>query len=166
MATRREAREWAVQILFQLEANPVQAEGGMEPVFEEFWRSQLQLKLEAQKEVVEDAIFASATWRDRVADKRMRKFTENLVAGDLEYKNPIDDILSQQSVRWDISRLGGIERNVIRLAIYEMKFSPKKPPVPVVINEAIDVGKFFCTRDSGRFINGILDKIAKNTPQF
>ena len=162
MATRREAREWAVQILFQLEANPIpkDTEGGLNAVFDEFWATQLRLKMEAKKQPVDNMTF-TGKWHDRVVDKRMRKFTEGLVQGVLDYLAPIDEILAKQSVRWDITRLGGIERNVIRLALYEMKFTEKPPPVPVIINEAVDLGKFFCTRDSGRFINGILDKIAK-----
>ena len=160
MATRREAREWAVQVLFQLELNPVKSADELNVMFDEFWATQLRLKLEKAKEPIEETTF-TGKWRDRVGDKRSRKFAEGLVIGVMAHQVEIDELLKKQVENWDLTRLGGIERNVLRMALYEMKFSEKPPPVAVVINEAIDVGKFFSSRDSGRFINGILDKIAK-----
>ena len=62
---------------------------------------------------------------------------------------------------WDIRRMGMLDRNVIRMGIYEMIFLKEVPPA-VIINEAVDVAKYFSTDESGRFVNGILDRIRKN----
>ena len=162
MATRREAREWAVQILFQLDLNPV-AVDALQAVFDEFWANQLRLKVEETEETVDDATFTGA-WRDRVAEKRIRQFTERIVRGVRENLAAIDAPLAKYAANWNIHRMGGIERNVLRMGIYELLFRAKDVPVAVVINEAVDVCKFFGTRESGRFVNGILDRIAKERP--
>lgn len=162
MATRREAREWAVQILFQLDLNQV-ADDALQPVFDEFWANQLRMKLEEARESVDENTFNGA-WRDRVAEKRVRQFTERIVRGVRENRTTIDASLAKYAANWDIHRMGGIERSVLRMGIYELLFRAKDVPPAVVINEAVDVCKFFGTRESGRFVNGILDRIAKERP--
>jgi len=162
MATRREAREWAVQILFQLDLN-ASPDDAMQSVFDEFWANQLRMKIEETKETVDEKTFEGG-WRDRVAEKRIRQFTERIVLGVRQNIAKVDETLAKYARNWDVHRMGGIERNVLRMGIYELLFRAKDVPVAVVINEAVDVGKFFGTRESGRFINGILDSIAKERP--
>ena len=147
MSTRREAREWAVQMLFQLDLNP-DAETPQEEVFREFWEGQLRLRDGAEPE--------------SAPPDPIRKFTEALVAGVLKNRKAIDAHISSCVKNWDIQRIGGIERNVLRMGIYELAFAEEKTPQAVVINESVDICKFFGTRESGRFVNGILDSIAKN----
>lgn len=159
MATRREAREWAVQILFQLDANHPRDET-LQTVFDEFWSNQLRLKLEETGENAAAEDF-TGNWRDRVAERRIRQFTEQIVTGVRENLDEIDMTLKEAAHNWDIHRMGGIERNVLRMGIYELLYRAGKVPVAVAINEAVDVGKFFSTRESGRFINGILDRVAR-----
>ncbi len=160
MATRREAREWAVQILFQLDLNRPE-EGELQSVFDEFWANQLRMRLEETGETVSTDTFTGA-WRGRVAEKRIRQFTERLVTGVRQNLAAIDATLARTAHNWDIHRMGGIERSVLRMGIYELLYRAKDVPVAVAINEAVDVGKFFGTRESGRFINGILDRVAKD----
>ena len=147
MSTRREAREWAVQMLFQLDLNP-DAETPPEEVFREFWEGQLRLRDGAEPEAAPPA--------------PIRKFTEALVTGVLKNRKAIDAHITACVKNWDIQRIGGIERNVLRMGIYELAFAEEKTPQAVVINESVDICKFFGTRESGRFVNGILDSIAKN----
>ncbi|MCL1856883.1 MAG: transcription antitermination factor NusB, partial [Kiritimatiellaeota bacterium] len=154
--TRRDAREWALQILFWLDMNPVPDDADMEAVFEEFWSGQLRQKLETQHKDITHETFTGA-WRNQVGEKRLRKFTETLVLGVREHRKAIDDLLIKYAENWDITRFGGSERNALRIGIYELKFAAKPTPIAVAINEAVDVAKFFGAQGGGRFVNGILD---------
>ena len=74
----------------------------------------------------------------------------------------IDEIISTHLKKgWSIGRLATVDRNVLRLAVYEMKFAEKLIPRGIIINEAVEIAKKYGTDDSGRFINGILAAIAK-----
>jgi len=132
MATRRDAREWTVQLLFQLDLNP----DDLDTVFERFWT-------------------------ERKTDAKAREFTEGLVRGVRDNLGKIDGMLGKYAEHWDIHRMGVIDRNVIRMAIYEMLFCNDIPPV-VSINEAVDIAKYFSRTESGKFVNGILDRISKD----
>lgn len=70
----------------------------------------------------------------------------------------MDERITQHAENWDINRMAVVDRNILRLAIYEMLHRDDIPPV-VSINEAVDIAKKFSTQDSGKFVNGILDKI-------
>ena len=85
-------------------------------------------------------------------------FFLKLVRGVLEAKSDIDRILERFSDNWKLSRMSCVDRNMMRIAVYEMLFCSDIPP-KVSINEAIDVGKKFGTEESGAFINGILDSV-------
>lgn len=135
MATRREAREWAVQLLFELDVNPPD---DSETVFQNFWAGQ-------------------------GSDSTQQAFAESLVRGVRERIDEIDAVVQGFAEHWDIRRMGIVERNVIRLAVYEMMHCPDIPPV-VSINEAVDLAKYFSASESGRFVNGILDRVCKEMP--
>jgi transcription antitermination protein NusB len=89
---------------------------------------------------------------------KARPFFMKLVEGVLAVGSEIDDIIEQFSSNWKISRMSCVDRNIMRIAVYELLFLHEIPP-KVSINEAIDVGKKFGTDESGAFINGILDSI-------
>ncbi|MBR58093.1 MAG: transcription antitermination factor NusB [Myxococcales bacterium] len=91
---------------------------------------------------------------------KARIYADNLVRGVVEHQDAIDTNLSEVSTHWRIDRMNIIDRNVLRLAIYEIKFVDDVPR-KVSINEAIEIGKLFGTEDSGSFINGILDRFQK-----
>ncbi len=144
--TRREGREWAVQMLFQLELNP-NMEKTAEEIFKEFWDGQIRVNGENP---------------DVRLTPQIRKFSEGIVRGVMRNLSSIDEILVPKLDNWQMDRIGNVERSVLRMGIYELLFAEDKPPVPVVINEAVDVCKFFVNSESARFINGILDYIAKD----
>ncbi|MBQ8571319.1 MAG: transcription antitermination factor NusB [Kiritimatiellae bacterium] len=144
--TRREGREWAVQMLFQLELNP-NMEKTAEEIFKEFWDGQIRVNGENP---------------DVRLTPQIRKFSEGIVRGVMRNLSSIDEILVPKLDNWQMDRIGNVERSVLRMGIYELLFAEDKPPVPVVINEAVDVCKFFVNSESARFINGILDSIAKD----
>jgi N utilization substance protein B len=81
-----------------------------------------------------------------------------LIRGVLEHRNAIDEKIKGHAKNWEFHRIAAVDRNIMRLAIYEMLHREDIPPV-VSINEAVDIAKRFSTQDSGKFVNGILDKI-------
>jgi transcription antitermination protein NusB len=90
--------------------------------------------------------------------KRFEAFFDRLASGVLENKERIDDLIERYSSNWKIRRMACVDRNVLRLAVYELLWC-EDIPAKVTINEAIDIGKKFGTSESGAFINGILDSI-------
>lgn len=90
--------------------------------------------------------------------KRSKPFFFVLVEGVHQFRDKIDRLIERYSDNWKISRMSGVDRNIMRVAIYELLYCNDIPP-KVSINEAIDIGKKFGTEDSGAFINGIVDSI-------
>jgi N utilization substance protein B len=128
MTKRRSAREWAVQFLFQNDFNP----GNVEQALPEFWR-------------------------DKNPDSKSKQFVEDIIHGVLRNLQQIDKLIQSYADHWEIKRMNAVDRNVIRVALFEMLFRPDIPPV-VSINEAVDIAKAFSSFESGKFVNGILDR--------
>lgn len=153
MRKRREARERAVQFLFQHDLNPPEDLGA---ALNQFWDAQ------RMSDLLESH---GPTWGERVElpppnaeESATRLFADRLVRGVLENREQLDDIIRKHAKNWDLHRMAAVDRNVMRLAIHEMLHRDDIPPV-VSINEAVDVAKKFSTADSGKFVNGILDKV-------
>jgi len=91
-------------------------------------------------------------------DEDQNNFVTDLVSGVLKNIAGIDKIINSISIDWNIERMAIVDRNILRLALFEMCFSDGVPG-NVAVNEAIELGKMFSTAESGRFINGILGKI-------
>jgi len=85
-------------------------------------------------------------------------FFRKLVEGVWEQKEAIDRVIRRHSQNWRLDRMSSVDRNILRLAVYELRFGGDTPP-KAAINEAIDLGKRFGSEDSSAFINGILDSI-------
>lgn len=86
-------------------------------------------------------------------------FCEQLVKGVSEHKDTIDKLLQSSSTNWKVARMAVVDRNILRMGVYELQHLSDIPP-RVTLNEAIEIGKRYGTTDSGAFINGILDKVA------
>lgn len=149
---RRSAREWALQLMFSIDANPPPSEDLCETIAD-FWEQQILISSD-KGEISSENLNA-------IAPKSLRTFTEALVKGAWENRDAIDAKITSYLANWSIPRMGAVDRNVLRLAFYEMFWRDETPPV-VIINEAVDIAKFFSTRDSGKFVNGILDKASKD----
>ena len=154
MGKRREARERAVQFLFQHDLNPPD---NLELELATFWSSQRAAAIEDEK--------GSAHWNQpvelpppTVEEAETRLFAEPLIKGVLQHRDAIDERIKKHCKNWDFHRIAAVDRNVMRLAIYEMLHREDIPPV-VSINVAVDIAKKFSTEDSGKFVNGILDKV-------
>ena len=154
MGKRREARERAVQFLFQHDLN---RPDDLDRALEQFWESQRAAAIAEEK--------GTANWGQPVElpppttdEAAMRLFAEPLIRGALEYRDEADAIITKHAKNWELHRIAAVDRNILRLAIYEMLHRDDIPPI-VSINEAVDIAKKFSTQDSGKFVNGILDKI-------
>jgi N utilization substance protein B len=154
MGKRREARERAVQFLFQHDLNPPE---DLDGALDEFWESQRAAAIAEEK--------AASTWGQAVElppptaeEAAVRLFADPLIRGALEHRQEADALITKHAKNWDLHRIAAVDRNILRLAIYEMLHRDDIPPV-VSINEAVDIAKKFSTQDSGKFVNGILDKV-------
>ena len=170
-ATRREAREWALQIIFMLDFNPV-ANADLDSAILAFWDFQLRLFLEKKADEDKDGAKPSRndprekySGADIIGPYRLRAFAERLARVVWENRNAIDDRIESYTNNadnsWPIYRMGSVDRNVLRLAFYEMFYLEETPP-NVCINEAIDLAKFFSNSLSGSFVNGILDRAKRD----
>lgn len=143
-ATRRTAREWAIQMLTAADLNPP---ADIPTFISDFWNQISDLESDEGGEVK--------------PSKGLRNFAEERVQGVLGELKEIDEILVKLLDNWDLYRLGTIERTVLRLGIWELKEKSKEIPTAVVINEAIDLSNWFSSPKSRSLINGVLDKYAK-----
>lgn len=133
MRKRTRARELALQLLFQIDITN-------EPVdkaIDVFWQNQA-----------------------REIEPEVREFSESLLKGTIDNKAGLDEVITKYAVNWLIRRMAVIDRNILRLATFEILYL-SEIPVKVSINEAVDLAKKFGDLDSGKFVNGILDKISK-----
>jgi len=91
----------------------------------------------------------------------IRDFTKRLVSGTLEHRESLDAIISRQADHWRLMRMPIVDRNILRMALFELLYEPDTPR-PVVIDEALEIAKRFSTPRSSQFINGILDGVLKS----
>ncbi len=87
-----------------------------------------------------------------------RRFCDTLVHGATEHLKSIDETIQKSTQNYELNRISVVDRNVLRVALFEMLYCPDTPPV-VSINEAIEIAKKYSTEESGRFVNGVLDQI-------
>ena len=146
MSSRRQAREWALQMIFELDQNP-EPETPIGERFAAFWKSELRLR--APDEPPEGP------------EPEVRAFAESLVRGVESRLAAVDRRIQERCPNWKISRLGSVERAVLRLGVYELVFAPETTPAAIAINEAVDLAKFFGSLQAGSFVNGVLDAIAR-----
>ena len=135
MTGRHESRLLAVQFLFQREFNTGDLDDAL-------------------------ALF----WDGRKAGDKVRTFAEELIRGVEMRLGDLDDTLKTYAENWDIARMAVVDRNILRVGLFEMLHRPDIPPV-VSINEAVDLAKEFSGLESGRFVNGILDRASKDLPR-
>lgn len=154
---RRTAREMAVQMLYQSDL------GGspLPHIFNTFDLSEY-LSREAPAErrgrlTAEER--EDATKRRRRLDEAF-EYAKNLVRGTLDNRERIDELIRSQADNWRLERMPAVDRNILRLAIYEMLHEQDTPKL-VVLDEAIELAKKFGSEQSGRFVNGLLDGLLK-----
>lgn len=99
-------------------------------------------------------------WGARAVDDEMRAFSERLVLGVHDDRLRLDGWIGDSAEHWRVERMAVVDRNVLRMAVYEM-VQPEPTPAAVAIDEAIEIARKFGSEESGSFINGILDSIRK-----
>jgi len=123
----------------------------VEDTLEDFWKDRTDLILsDKEKESIE---------RDK-KDAEVKNYAEILVHGVLEKCEAIDKIIERYAENWEIKRMAYVDRNILRLSAYEMIYQDEIP-IKVAINEAVELAKRYGEADSSKFVNGILDRIAK-----
>jgi transcription antitermination protein NusB len=157
---RRTAREMAVQMLFQSDI------GGspLPQIFNSFDLSEY-LAREEPSDKKQERPATEADARADFARKRRRveeafHYAQDLVRGTVENQEKIDDMIRAQADNWRLERMPAVDRNILRLAIYEMLHERETPKL-VVMDEAIELAKKFGSEQSGRFVNGLLDGLLK-----
>jgi N utilization substance protein B len=131
MGKRREGREVTLQLLFHWDLNAQQS-----------------------LSVTELDLF----WEFRPTVQGVRAFATNLLNGVVAYQATIDEKITKYTANYELKRISAVDRNILRMAIYEMLYAEDVPPI-VAINEAIDIAKKFGTEESGKFVNGVLDRV-------
>jgi N utilization substance protein B len=129
---RRKAREVALQFLYQLDLS----------------------------NAIDPTPYEDEFWARHPVDDEARSFADDIVRGTKMNQPKIDGLIEQFAEHWDLERMAVVDRNILRAAVYELLWRPDVPP-RVAINEAIEIAKKFGTGESSRFINGVLDRIAK-----
>ena len=111
------------------------------------------------KEPLEDCL--ESFWDNEAkVDEAVKEFANFLVSGVVAHKEEVDKVISKYAENWEMERMATVDRNIMRIACFELMFTDDIPP-KVAINEAIDIAKKYGDKDSGKFVNGILDKICK-----
>ncbi|HVP66345.1 MAG TPA: transcription antitermination factor NusB [Anaeromyxobacteraceae bacterium] len=134
-AKRTKARERALQALYQIDVSATD----LEEALARFWRNFEPVEIE------------------------VRELTEGMVRGVAEHRREIDEAIEGVSTNWRLDRMAKVDRNILRLAVFELRWRTDVP-VKVCIDEAIELGKKFGSESSGAFVNGVLDRIAAELP--
>ena len=131
---RRIAREVALQSLFQIDFNSCEAEA---------------------------AVAAAMSEHEEENAPKALDYAMPLVQGVLAHKEAIDARLSEYAIDWTVERMPATDRNILRVAVYEMLFAEETVSAGIAINEAVEVAKAYGTEEAPRFVNGVLGKLAK-----
>lgn len=132
MGKRRTARELALKLLFQIDVGKV----AMEEVLAQAWEA------------------------NRYSPDTL-EFTRQLVEGTVAQRKTIDSVITKYAQEWSLSRMANVDRNILRLAVYEILYLPDIPP-SVSIDEAVELAKKYSTGESGKFVNGILGSVVRH----
>ncbi len=151
MGKRRRAREMAMQMLYQHEL-------GGSPLDQIFWSFDLSEYLQESDTATSDAEEPAPLQRQALVARAEKSFSyaRKLVEGTMQNCTAIDDLIREHAENWRLERMPMIDRNILRLAIYEMLHESSVPKV-VIVDEAIELAKKFGSENSGRFVNGLLD---------
>lgn len=132
--SRRKAREFALQVLFHIDFT------GGSP---------------------EEIIPAVYSMQEIEFSESVNEYVEWIVAGTLAHRDEIDRQISELAKDWKLERMGGVDRAITRMAIFEIKYGEEKVPPRAAVNEAVELAKHFGSDESGRFVNGILGSLVR-----
>lgn len=157
MSKRRRAREMAVQMLFQSDLGNT----SIDTILADFRPSEYESDdVDGQSGPRPNAGRARAS-HGSAKVKAAFSYAKDLVSGTLSHVEEIDGLIRQQAEHWRLERMPAVDRNILRLAIYEFLYETDVPKL-VILDEAIELAKEFGSEQSGRFVNGVLDGILKS----
>ena len=136
--SRRKAREIALQVLFHIDFT-----GG------------------TPQEII-PAVYAM---QEIEFSESVNDYVEWIVAGTLAHRDEIDQQISELAKDWKLERMGGVDRAITRMAVFEIKYGEEKVPPRAAVNEAVELAKHFGSDESGRFVNGILGSLVRGMPE-
>lgn len=142
MGSRRRAREFALQALYNADVSGVTVEDALASL----WTGLIE---------------GEGVGDQRPADTAEVEFAKRMALGVVSRKDQIDDLIEQCSTNWRLARMPVVDRNVLRIASFELLGCDDIPPT-VSINEAVELAKRFGTAESRAFVNGIVDRLARN----
>lgn len=143
---RRTGRELAIKIIYSFDGT-----GSVEALLATFW-SNFRFRDDVLGEPLEDSSQAVA--------EPVREFAEDLVRGVAENLEKIDGLIGEFSTNWSLERMARVDLAILRMATYEL-LGHLDVPVSVIINEAVEIGKRYGTKETPSFVNGILDRISR-----
>ncbi|OEU62887.1 MAG: transcription antitermination factor NusB [Desulfuromonadales bacterium C00003094] len=145
--SRRQGRELAIKLLFSL----FEGESTLDQLLETFWSS---------FRFCNDILGEPLDEVELPIKQDIRVFTEELVRGVAAHREQLDQIIDEFSTNWSLDRMSKVDLAILRMAAFELLFQPQTP-TSVVINEAVEVGKRYGTRETPAFVNGLLDKVSR-----
>lgn len=159
MSKRRRAREMAIQMLYQSDLG----QESCDRVVADFRPGDYlsEEREETSSTVPRRAATTDLSARTAAELEKALEYAKTLVRGTLDHLDQIDALIRQQAEHWRLERMPPVDRNILRLAVYEFLFETDVPKL-VILDEAIELAKEFGTEQSGRFVNGVLDGILKS----
>ncbi len=145
--SRRQGRELAIKLLFSL----FEGESTLDQLLDTFWSS---------FRFCNDILGEPLDEVELPIKQEIRVFTEELVRGVADNREQLDQIIDEFSTNWSLDRMAKVDLAILRMAAFELLFQPQTP-TSVVINEAVEVGKRYGTRETPAFVNGLLDKVSR-----
>jgi len=133
---RRTARELVLNVLYQCDAGGVPFE-------------------EALETALEFGDLSKADSKGELRSEEVREYARELAQGAHEHTKELDELISSLANDWPLDRQPAVDRNILRIALYEIKHIDSVPPI-VAVDEAVELAKKYSTKDSGRFVNGVL----------
>jgi N utilization substance protein B len=148
---RRQGREIALKMIYSL----FDQDQSLQVALDDFWRA-FRFRDDILGDALEDA--------NQNVSLEVRTFAEELVRGVYDQLETIDETLHSYSTNWSLERMARVDLALLRLSTYELMCRPDIP-VNVIINEAVEIGKRYGTKETPAFINGILDRISRTCRQ-
>lgn len=154
---RHLAREWALKLLYQADIARTSLDPAHQSIFWEQFAVDDDDAYSGRAKVGDEDHPVSLDTREW---RKVREFADHLARGVLEHREELDERIARHAANWRLDRMAAVDRNLMRLSLYELLYCPEIPPV-VSINEAVELAKEYGDSESSKFVNAILDKIRK-----
>lgn len=152
MGDRRQARELALKLLYQIDVAKVPVDTAITRFFQAF---------DAGEPLDPPPAFTGEAGQPEVWPEAVRAYAEQIVRGVVSNQATIDEEIQAVSAHWRLERMARVDRNLLRLGAFELLHTGDEVPRKVVINEAVEIAKIYGTQESPAFVNGVLDRVGR-----